>query len=143
MLTGMLFRSALVFAIALAACGDDGTPRPDGPVADAVADTTVDTQTDAATACTTPNECPCFSNDDCPDGTRCHAADRNNVYCEPGPRGTGAAGATCSGENDCASALCVEGSDVMRCSRTCMIPADCPAELPRCLGGLGICARNP
>jgi hypothetical protein len=128
-----------VFLALLAACGDDGAPRPDAPRADAA----TDAQTDAPAACTTPNECPCFSNDDCPDGTRCHAADPDNVYCEPGPRGTGAAGVTCAGENDCASALCVEGSDVMRCSRTCTSPSECPAELPRCLGGLGICARNP
>jgi hypothetical protein len=130
-------RFALFFAV-LAACGDDGAPRPDASV-----DAMIDAPIDAPGACATPDECPCFSNEDCPDGTRCHAADESSVYCEPGPRGTGAPGATCSGENDCASALCVEGSDVMRCSRTCTVPADCPAELPRCLGGIGICARNP
>lgn len=98
---------------------------------------------DVADVCTTPGECPCFSNDDCPAGTRCHAASEQSIYCEPGPRGTGPAGSVCTGENDCASALCVEGSGgTMRCSTICDEPEDCPDELPRCLGGIGICARE-
>ena len=122
----------------LVACGDDGSPKPlDAGQADAAADATID----ATVQCATPGECPCFSNDECPAGTRCHAATPDSVYCEPGPRGTGAPGTTCSGENDCDSALCVDGTDVMRCSRTCTAPSDCPAELPRCLAGIGICAR--
>jgi hypothetical protein len=120
-----------LIAALVAACGDGGTPAP------------VDAPADAATACSTPNECPCFSNDDCPDGTRCHAADPDHVYCEPGPRGTGVAGAMCTGENDCASALCVDGTDTMRCSKTCTMSTECPPELPRCLAGIGICARQP
>lgn len=121
--------------IVCAACGGDGTPPPgDGPAA-------VDTPVDTVNVCTMPNECPCFSNDDCPDGTRCHS-DGQDVYCEPGPRGTGPAGSVCTGENDCESSLCVEGADTMRCSTTCTTPAECPPELPRCLGGIGICARD-
>lgn len=128
-----MFRAALCFVIA---CGGSDPPAP--------IDTAlpVDSPIDTPATCTMPNECPCFSNDDCPDGTRCHS-DGTDVYCEPGPRGTGAAGTPCAGENDCESSLCVDGTDVMRCSKTCTTPTDCPAELPRCLGGLGICARNP
>lgn len=122
--------------LVVAACGGDPEPPRDAPAA-------IDAMIDGAPAqCTMPDQCPCFSNDDCPAGTRCHAADPNHVYCEPGPRGQGAPGATCTGENDCASALCVDGTDTTRCSRTCTTPADCPTELPRCLGGIGICARS-
>lgn len=125
-----------VLLVILSACGDDGggtpTMQKDAPPAASDA---------PPAACTTANACPCFSNDDCPDGTRCHAADPDHVYCEPGARGSGAAGAPCTGELDCASALCVDGSDTMRCSKTCAHDTDCPAELPTCLGGLGICAR--
>jgi hypothetical protein len=56
-------------------------------------------------------------------------------------RGSGAPGETCTGENDCASALCVDGTDTMRCSKTCTYDNECPTELPRCLSGIGICAR--
>ncbi len=128
----------LVSLCLLAACGDDASP----PKIDA-APIAIDAAVDAPAACLTPNACPCFSNDDCPAGTRCHAADPQHVYCEPGTRGTTPAGGACTGENDCASALCVDGTDTTRCSKLCMSNTDCPAELPRCLGGLGICARQP
>lgn len=121
----------LVLVCTLAACGGGDPPAPDAaPPADTV------------TACATAGDCPCFSNDDCPAGTRCHAETPDSVYCEPGPRGTGMPGEVCTTENDCDSALCVEGSDTFRCSRTCTVPTDCPAELPRCLAGIGICARQ-
>lgn len=122
----------LAVLLMLAACSD-GSPAPVDAAADAA-------PADTASVCTVPNECPCFSNDDCPDGTRCHS-DGTDVYCEPGPRGTGAAGTVCTNENDCESSLCVEGADTMRCSKTWMSPTECPPELPRCLGGIGICAR--
>ena len=127
----------LVFSVVLLGCGSSD-PKPDAAVV------THDAQAvDAAAAvCTMANECPCFSNDDCPASTRCHAADETHVYCTPGARGTGAAGATCTGEDDCASALCVDGTDTTRCSKTCTSDTECPTELPRCLGGIGICARS-
>jgi hypothetical protein len=125
--------------VLVAACGGGGSPEPaDSQQQPTDSDLPADT---TANVCTMPNECPCFSNDDCPEGTRCHG-DGTDVYCEPGPRGTGAAGSECTGELDCESALCVEGSDVMRCSKTCMESTECPPELPRCLGGIGICARD-
>lgn len=127
----LVILAGLGLGLGLAACGGGTSP----PI-DAAAVTI-----DAVAVCTTANACPCFSNDDCPDGTRCHAEDPTHVYCMPGPRGTGAAGSTCTGENDCASALCVDGTDTTRCSKTCTNNTECPAELPRCLGGLGICAR--
>ncbi len=120
----------------LVACGGGDSPDPDAPPV--VADTSVDT----TTACATPGECPCFSNDDCPEGTRCHAASEKEVYCEPGARGTVAPGGMCTDGDDCDSALCVDGTDTMRCSRTCTDSNQCPVELPRCLGGIGICARE-
>jgi hypothetical protein len=127
---------AATVLLVLAACGGDGSPAP----ADAAADDDA-APIDAPGVCTVPNECPCFSNDDCPEGTRCHS-EGEDVYCEPGPRGTGAAGTVCTNEDDCESSLCVEGTDTFRCSKTCTSPTDCPPELPRCLGGIGICARD-
>ena len=136
-----MVRTCILFVVTLAACGDDGAPRPDAQtVADAATDATIDTIVDAG-ACSVPGECECFSNDDCPDGTRCHAETPKSVYCEPGARGTGAAGAMCSGENDCQSALCVDGTDTTRCSKLCTDNTQCPTELPRCLNVIGICAR--
>jgi hypothetical protein len=141
--------ACLLSVLCLAACGDDGKPSPqDSGVHDSMR---IDgggggDAADANTSqCTTPNDCPCFSNDDCPAGTRCHAADETHVYCEPGPRGTGAAGTPCTGEMDCDSALCVDGTDQMRCSKTCTTATDCPTELPRCVDifEASICARQP
>ncbi|MEO8702746.1 MAG: hypothetical protein ABI867_22065 [Kofleriaceae bacterium] len=134
----MLLARVWFVGLVLAACGDDGG----GPSQDA-APPPIDVALDAPAVCAVANECPCFSNDDCPDSTRCHAEDETHVFCTPGPRGTGAAGTVCTGEDDCASALCVEGeNDVLRCSKICTDNAQCPAELPRCLGGIGICARD-
>jgi len=124
----------LLAPLALAACDDTAPPTDATPIDTAMT-------RDSATACTMVDECPCFSNDDCPLGTRCHAASPSSVYCEPGPRGATPAGGTCTGEHDCESALCVDGADTLRCSKICMENTECPAELPRCLGGIGICAR--
>ena len=55
------------------------------------------------------------------------------MFCVPGARGVGAAGATCAGEADCASALCVEASDGGKgCSALCESITDCVPSLPRC-----------
>ncbi|HEY4178885.1 MAG TPA: hypothetical protein VGM90_18690 [Kofleriaceae bacterium] len=138
-----------IFLLALlAACGSDGKPPQDGAVPrDGSSDGGAggDAADANSSQCTTPNACPCFSNDDCPAGTRCHAADPDHVYCEPGARGTGAPGTPCTGEMDCDSALCVDGTDQMRCSKTCTTMTDCPSELPRCvdLFEASICARQP
>lgn len=127
-----------VVAAAVPACGG-GDPVPDAAeVIDATAGPDADER-----VCQTPADCPCFSNDDCPADDYCHG-DGTNVYCTPGARGTGAPGATCTSELDCASGLCVDDADGgLRCSAVCDDPSDCPASLPRCvfLGGDGLCAR--
>lgn len=142
-------RSSLAIAVVgsiLVACGDDGAPPP----ADARAvDAAVDARADASTgACAVPSECPCFSNYDCPQTHTCVSQDPSGtmVYCVEGQRGTGAPGTPCTGEQDCASALCVEdATNGMRCSDVCTTADTCPSELPRCifLGGTGLCARQP
>jgi hypothetical protein len=96
-------------------------------------------------ACAHVGDCPCFSNHDCPATHACVSQDPGGtmVSCVPGPRGTGVTGAVCTGEADCASALCVDdASGGKRCSDLCGpgLPA-CPASLPTCLAGIGICAR--
>lgn len=120
----------------LVACGGDESSRPP----DASAPPMID-----AAVCATPSACPCFSNYDCPATHVCRSMGAV-VACVPGARGTGAPGTPCSGEDDCASALCVEDADGgMRCSDLCRTADTCPAELPRCiaLGDEGICAREP
>ncbi len=75
-------------------------------------------------SCTTATDCPCFSSDDCGPGFYCHSQDSSgaNVFCVPGARGTGRPGDSCSGEADCASALCTDSaSSGMKCSALCDI----------------------
>lgn len=116
--------------VAAAACGGDDAPAP----VDAAV--TVDASPDASpAACPTATSCPCFTNYDCPTGYACVSQDSSGtmVYCQIGPRGSGALGATCTGEADCASALCVDGANGgMRCSDICANSNACPADLPVC-----------
>lgn len=136
---------AFVFVVAgglCVGCDDVPIPVPDGPRLDAALDAPAD-----ARACPMPGDCPCFSNYDCPATHACVSQDPggNMVSCVEGPRGTGAPGTPCTGEADCASALCVDdANNGMRCSDVCSSPATCPPELPRCvfLGSDGICARQ-
>ena len=133
------------FLIACAACGSSSSPSRDASV---VIDAAVDGSTIDADlrACTAPGDCPCFTNYDCPATHACVSQDPSGtmVSCVLGPRGTGVAGTPCTGEGDCASALCVDDAlGGLRCSDLCTTSATCPAELPRCLAGIGICARNP
>lgn len=87
-------------------------------------------------SCAVKTDCPCFSSDDCGPGFTCRSEDSsgNNVWCVPGARGDGGVGATCTGEADCLSALCVSGSGSTSsvCSALCDSVADCPAVAPRC-----------
>ena len=119
--------------VLLVACGGDSSTPVDAPKS-----------IDAA-LCPTPADCPCFSNYDCPPTHACTSMGAT-VACIAGPRGTGAPGTTCTGEGDCASALCVDdATGGMRCSDVCRTAQTCPPELPRCisLGDDGICAREP
>ncbi len=123
-----------MWLLALVACGgDDPKPPADAPAA-----------IDAA-VCATPADCPCFTNYDCPPAYTCKSQGAT-VSCVAGVRGTGTPGTPCTGEQDCASALCVEDAQGgMRCSDLCRTADTCPPELPRCisLGSDGICAREP
>jgi len=86
-------------------------------------------------SCAVKTDCPCFSSDDCAPTFWCHSEDNTGtkVFCIPGSRGPGAAGATCVGETDCASALCIDSSTAGQlCSALCDKPADCPSSLPKC-----------
>jgi hypothetical protein len=79
----------------------------------------------------------CFSNYDCADAsTRCEnvgTADAQVACCVPGARGTGELGATCTGENDCKSSLCIEiDADTSVCTDACDDTAPCSAPLPEC-----------
>ena len=133
-------RYALYCVIALnglLGCGDS-TPDPNPDAAVVPVDA-------PPTACADPADCPCFSNDDCPPTHACSTAQGDPV-CLEGPRGTAAAGEPCTGEADCASALCIDGpDDALLCSETCSTSDTCPTPLPRCvdLGGVGLCARQP
>lgn len=126
----------VVIALVLAACGGGKSAQPDAaPPPDAA-------------VCAAPGDCPCFSNYDCPPTHACVSQDPSgaSVSCVEGPRGTGAAGTSCTGEADCASALCVEDAmGGLRCSDICTTAETCPPELPRCVlfGDDGLCAREP
>jgi len=125
-----------LFLFVLVACGGDekSTMPPDAPMQ----------QMPDAAVCAKPADCPCFSNYDCPMTHVCKSMGAT-VACVLGARGTGAPGTVCDGEEDCASALCVEATTGYRCSDICHTAQTCPAELPRCvsLGSDGICAREP
>src|SRR5688572_6727761 len=126
-------RAVRWLVIFLIACGSSDSSMPDAAQ-----------QIDAAATCTMAGQCPCFSNYDCAATHTCKSQG-TTVSCLPGARGTGAPGSTCTGEQDCASALCVEDSNGgMRCSDLCRTAETCPATLPRCvsLGSEGICARE-
>lgn len=127
---------AMIVVACVIACGGDESSQPPSDAAPQAID---------AAACATPADCPCFSNYDCPPTHVCTSMG-STVACVVGTRGTGAPGTVCTGEGDCASALCVEdATGGMRCSDLCRTAATCPAELPRCvlLGMDGICAREP
>ena len=47
----------------------------------------------------------CFFNADCQKALRCECDDTTGCSCQPGTRGTGAAGAPCANGNDCASSI--------------------------------------
>lgn len=94
-------------------------------------------------ACLVKTDCPCFSSDDCGPGFTCHSEDTTglHVYCVPGARGAGGLNAPCTGEADCASALCVDADTTgMRCSVLCDEDAGvCAGALADCLTiGFGI-----
>jgi len=80
----------------------------------------------------------CFSNHDCDPADTCLnlGADPNFVpCCVPGRRGALAAGEVCdpaTGESQCTSGICVEGSAGSRCSDTCTVDSDCPVGMQRC-----------
>ncbi len=159
----MTKRLALIFALALGgfACGDD-----DGST-DAATDTsttedtgTEDTGTedsggedaggedaggeDAGEEDGGGEAMKCDSNADCPDEMRCEAeCGEEQCDCEVGERGEGAMGDLCESANDCASAICSDGTtdDMFRCTDVCDAPETCTNEfLPNC-NVVGLCGR--
>lgn len=89
----------------------------------------------------------CTFNRECAATDRCECIDFT-CTCRNGARGSGKNGVdVCTSGNDCASSVCVEGSDGKDyCSDECVTATDCGGKLPRCLDvtGLGrICVRAP
>jgi hypothetical protein len=87
-------------------------------------------------ACKDVGATACFSNDDCPAADRCQnrgTAAAPVPCCVLGPRGAGQVGAPCGGENDCASALCIETDAKSLCTTKCASAKECPATLPKCI----------
>ncbi|MCA9564020.1 MAG: hypothetical protein KC561_11050 [Myxococcales bacterium] len=73
----------------------------------------------------------CFSNYDCDAEEVCNNQG-SEVFpvacCVPGTRGDGEAGDNCQVENDCETAVCIEGV----CSDTCESVENCPENMPTC-----------
>lgn len=146
----------------LTACGDDDGGTPDSGAVDSGAavdagttdvdagPTDVDagsTETDAGpTDVDAGPAIECFVNDDCPADQRCECSEEDGCFCAIGVRGTGRNGIdTCATGNDCASSICVEGPSsgtAYYCSDVCETNDDCTGMLPRCISGVGICARE-
>jgi hypothetical protein len=95
----------------------------------------------------------CYSNADCSSASeRCSVptnADPAYVVtcCLPGQRGSGQAGQTCAGPNDCQTAVCAYTLSGPLCSAACATDADChDARLPSCVivdGGGSFCGLAP
>lgn len=130
-------------AILVAGCGDS-TPTIDArKTIDAK---TVDARPIDAAPMVDASRITCFTNYDCPASEKCFAAPgTTDARCVTGARGTGLVGATCTTENECKSALCVEAAtgQGMKCSDICTGPQDCAPSLPRCVNVLSemICVR--
>jgi hypothetical protein len=91
-----------------------------------------------ANACSELGATDCFTNEDCAADERCENVGSADVIvpcCQAGARGEGPLGAPCSGENACASSLCIVDDPAACgiCTGPCASPADCPAELPQCI----------
>lgn len=78
----------------------------------------------------------CFSNYDCPDlADRCEnkgTVDLPVPCCVPGKRGSVGLGQPCMGENDCASALCLDTGMALICTEKCTTKAMCIPALSKC-----------
>ncbi|MDO9017953.1 MAG: hypothetical protein Q8S73_45305 [Deltaproteobacteria bacterium] len=145
----MTLRTALALLLCLPACQAD-------PVVATDAATDAPDVVDAPVSVDAPADAPsaldgggrCSFNRDCIPTERCECSETAGCRCAPGARGAGLPGVTpCTSGDDCASALCVEGSGgTSLCSDACERSDDCPAALPRCLSISGVgdfCARNP
>jgi hypothetical protein len=77
----------------------------------------------------------CIFNRDCPAAERCECDEATGCFCAPGARGSGLAGFdACDDGDDCASALCVEGTaGLFYCSGECRDESDCGPMLPLCM----------
>jgi len=137
---GSIRCSALAAIVVAAACGSDaGVPKTQdagAETADASApspDAAIDAGEERA--CAAPEDCPCFSNYDCPSTHTCTSFDDTgeNIFCVEGERGEGVAGEVCTGEASCESALCIEDDSGSFCSDVCEDASTCPAVLPRCV----------
>ncbi len=138
----MRFSSFVVAATVLGCSSETSAPTSDGAVStDVAVEVSADVRAgEAATGAA------CTFNRECSAADRCECID-SLCTCRTGARGTGKNGIdTCTSGNDCASSLCVEGSDGKEyCSDECATDASCSGALPRCLdvAGLGrICVRR-
>lgn len=148
------------------ACGDDS----DGAAGDAATDASAEASTDASAQDANADAesedastdaggdaftadagtVQCAFNRECPANQRCECDEEEGCYCELGARGTGGLGDPCDNENDCASAVCLEGpegpSGQFLCSIECESEQECGGDLPLCTNVTfvgQICIREP
>ena len=102
---------------------------------------TPEAPTEIVESCENFGSISCFANSDCAEDARCsNVGDDTNLIacCVLGERGTVQAGEACdvvTGQEECASSLCVAYGERPNafCSGECLSDDDCPETLPSCI----------
>lgn len=102
---------------------------------------TPDAPQDTVEACEDFGSSSCFANNDCAEDGRCEnvgSEDSPIACCVSGGRGALQTGEACdivTGQQDCASSLCIayNGETEAYCSGECQSDEDCPESMPSCI----------
>ncbi len=109
---------------------------PDGHAADRAREAAVTPDYGVVKSCAAIGSKECFGSVECAADQRCKNLGTSSdpvVCCVPGARGPKAAGEACSGEDECASAVCIAKSGPSLCSKDCTSAADCPTGMKSCI----------
>jgi hypothetical protein len=109
----------------------DAAPMPNTP----------DAPSEMVESCEEFGSSDCFANNDCAEDARCENVGSDEAplaCCISGERGSLQTGDSCdtaTGQQECASSLCIsrDGDDTAYCSGECQSDADCPETMPSCI----------